>query len=127
MVAVDRRSGILDIQQFESGIAPTVYDVSGYCFNAYFLDMEAAQFSVKKKNKIKTASNVFRDVAQTQPRRSLLLKCHSVSCFVHKCNFSYTHKKSTAFPQPIFTQLKSLTALRTDLLHQISPKSKNKC
>jgi hypothetical protein len=77
MVADDRRSGILDIYQFESGIAPTVYDVSVSCFNAHFLDMEAAQFSVKK-NKIKTASNVFCDVAQTLPRRSLLLKCHSV-------------------------------------------------
>lgn len=28
----------------------------------------------------------------------LLSKCHTVACYMCKCNFIYAHKKSTAFP-----------------------------
>jgi hypothetical protein len=41
---------------------------------------------------------------QTLPSRSVLSKCHTVSWRMRKCNLIYAHKRSIAFPVPIFSK-----------------------
>jgi len=43
-----------------------------------------------------------------------------------KCNFTYASKGITGFSQLIYVTLKCLTALCSDLLHRISPRSYSK-
>lgn len=61
----------------------------------------------------KTASHVLRDLVHRLPRRSLFWKCYVYDFlgYAHKCNFSYAHMKSRAFPVPICAELKCWTAL----------------
>jgi hypothetical protein len=53
----------------------------------------------------------------------VLSKCHAVSQYTPKCNFTYSHKKSTAFAAPIIMKHILLCA---DLLYRIKSKS-DKC
>ena len=43
--------------------------------------------------------------SHTLPTRSLLSKCRTVVWYLHKCNFTYVHMKSTTFSAPIFPKL----------------------
>ena len=60
---------------------------------------------LKHRKKKKTAANVVLcDVAIIQHGISTP-ESHTVSRYMHKCNFIYAHKKSAAFSAPIFAKL----------------------
>jgi hypothetical protein len=51
------------------------------------------------------ASGVLHDAVNRLCQVFLLSKCHTVAQYKHKFNFIYDHKKSAAFPLPIFMKL----------------------
>jgi hypothetical protein len=53
-------------------------------------------------------------------RRSLLSKCHTVSRCMCNCDFIYAHRKSTAFPTPVFTKLTMAQHQCVDIFHNES-------
>jgi hypothetical protein len=72
----------------------------------------------------KIANSALHDSVRTLSRRSLLSVCPTVLRYTCKCNFKYSHKKSTAFPAPIFHKIHKLQCSR--LLYRISPIWDNK-
>jgi hypothetical protein len=63
----------------------------------------------------KNTNDVFRDVVQILSRRSLISKCHTVSCYDHKCDFLYACKYRRSYVGCTGTH-KCWTAICTDML-----------